>query len=159
MNSGAGISHILGEEASRILLKLGIRNITVTTALERSNKGFEAAMKRSLKAASSNEGKYCCGICTIAYWRHLAAGGLTKQQKRLNLGMKYLYSRRDGKGRWRSFPFYYTLLALSEIDLPSMKKELRYTAPGLEKLLKRLTGTGKYAVRRRVLVERVLDLV
>jgi hypothetical protein len=163
MNSSAGISHILGEEASSILLKLGIKNITVATALERSKKGFEAAMKRSLKAASNNEGKYCCGICSVAYWRNLASGGLSKQRKRLALGMKYLNSRRDGKsatgGRWRSMPYYYTLLALSEIDLPSAKKEIEYAAPGLEKLLKRIKGNDKYGKRRRALVERVLGMV
>ena len=31
--------------------------------------------------------------------------------------MKMLKAHCDGKARWGRFPFYYTLLALSEIDL------------------------------------------
>jgi len=158
MSTRAGTSHILGEEASRILLKLGVTNERVHAALKESNKGFESAMKRAL-AVGHYEGIYCCSRCTAAYWRNLAAGGFSKQEKRLALGMKYLNSRRDGKGRWRSMPFYYTLLAVSEIELPSARKELEYATPGLEKLLKRLGANDKFTKRRRVLVERVLEKV
>jgi hypothetical protein len=32
---------------------------------------------------------------------------------------------RDGKGGWRTFPFWYTMLALSEIELPGAGAEIR----------------------------------
>ena len=132
----AGTSHILGEESSRILLKLGVKNKAVENALDKSNKGFETAMKRAV-AAGYYDGSYCCGKCTAAFWQNLAAGGLKYQERRLDKGMKLLNKFRDGKGRWRRMPFYYTLLALNDIDSPLAKKELEYAAPGLEKLLKR----------------------
>ena len=168
MRTKAGTSHILGEESSRLLIKLDVKNGLITDALKKSNQGFEGAIRRSL-AMGNTEGRYCCGTCTAAYWRNLAAGGLSKQEKRLAMGMKYLNTRRDGKsatgGRWRSMPYYYTLLALVDVDLPSAIKELQYTAPGLEKLLKQFKiskqelRNQKYENRRKVLVEKVLKMV
>ena len=158
MRTGAGTSHILGEEASRLVYKLGVKDKTVSKAINASNKGFETAMKRNLNTGGS-EGRYCCANCTAAYWRNLAAGGLKNQKKRLELGMKFLNKLRDGKGRWRKMPFYYTLLALSEIKSPLAKRELEYAAPGLEKLLKRFKDKDKYEKRRRKLVEKILDSV
>jgi hypothetical protein len=151
----AGTSHILGEESSKILLRLGVKNKAVLNALDKSNKGFETAMKRAV-AAGYYDGSYCCGKCTAAFWQNLAAGGLKYQERRLDKGMEYLYKFRDGKGRWRRMPFYYTLLALNDIDSPLAKKELEYTAPGLEKLLKRFNDKDKYGKRRKKLVEQIL---
>jgi len=158
MRTGAGTSHILGEEASRLIYNLGIQDKGVSEAVRKSNKGFETAMKRNLNTGGS-EGRYCCANCTAAYWRNLAAGGLKNQKKRLELGMKFLNKHRDGKGRWRKMPFYYTLLALSEIKSPLAKQELAYAAPGLEKLLKRFKDKDKYEKRRRKLIEKILDSV
>ena len=70
--------------------------------------------------------------------------------------MSLLKARRDGKGHWKSYPYYYTLLALSEFDHPHVLAELQYTASTCEKLLRRQAGDDKYAQRRRLLAERVL---
>jgi len=101
-------------------------------------------------------GTYCCGKCSCALWRHLSVGGLDKAERRLAAGVKTLKSRRDGNGRWKVFPFYYTLLALSEIDLPSAVSEMRYAAPSCERILKQSPKDGKYTQRRQLLAERVL---
>jgi len=65
---------------------------------------------------------------------------------------------RDGKGQWRRFPFWYTVLALSEMDVPEASRELKYAAPVLE----RAAGSpahGTYARRRRELAVRALGLI
>ena len=51
---------------------------------------------------------------------------------------------------------YYTLLALSDIDLPAARKERQYAAPLCESLLKRKPKDDRVDVRRRHLAERVL---
>jgi len=51
--------------------------------------------------------------------------------------MKALRDHRDGNGKWRRFTFFYTLLALSEIDMPEAVEELRYSAKISEKYLAR----------------------
>lgn len=156
ITTGAGTSHVLGEEASRTLIKLGVKNKTIEKALHGSNQGFEKAMEHAQQTGYF-DGYYCCGKCTPAYWRNLTAGGLKNQKKRLEMGMKYLNKMRDGKGRWNRLPYYYTLLALSEIDSPSAKAELEYARQGLEKLVRRAVKGNKYQTRRRKLAEIILD--
>jgi hypothetical protein len=153
MPTRAGTAHVLGEEACRALILLDVKEAAVRDALRRATDGI---MKRVAKVSESGCGTYCCGKCTVAYWRHLAVGGLDHAERRLAAGMKVLKSRRHGAGRWRIFPFYYTLLALSEIDLPSSRNELRYAAPVCERLLRGEPKDNRFDSRRRRLAENVL---
>jgi hypothetical protein len=89
-------------------------------------------------------------------WRHLAAGGLDKQEERLLEGLKELKTLRDGKGRWRRFPFYYTLLTLIEIDSPLAREEIRYASKVCERYLKRSHQDDKISRRRNDLIKRAL---
>lgn len=63
----------------------------------------------------------------------------------------------DGKGRWKKFPFYYTLLSLSGIELSSAKSELNYAAPVLERLIKRVNNNDKFEIRRKLLIHSILE--
>ena len=84
---------------------------------------------------------------------------MSRKDERLSGGLKYLKSFRDGKGRWRRFPYYYTLLALSEIHGLDADAEIRYAAPGLERMLRRKGNGDRFDLRRRMLAERVLARV
>ena len=77
----------------------------------------------------------------------------------MSSGIRLLKKYRDGRGRWRRFPFYYTLLALSEAGGRVAAAEMRYAAPGLERLMRRRAGGDRYALRRRAVAERVLEAV
>ena len=153
IRSGAATGHILGEEACRALLLLNVADVNIQKSLKRATEGMLKALNREPKSV----GTYCCGTCSCALWRHLAAGGLDKSEYRLRKGMKVLKLHRKGDGKWRRFPFYYTLLALVETDLPSARKEMQYAAPVCEMYLKRAPRKEKYSQRRRVLAERVLE--
>jgi hypothetical protein len=153
--SGAAIGHILGEEASRALILLNGNSVIANETLEKSNKGIMRALM-SCETPTRVRGFYCCGTCTAALWRHLAVGGLNKSRKRLGAGLKVLRKYRDGNGKWRRFPFYYTLLALSEIDDERAIDEMRYAAPVCERLVRRYRAISRLAVRRRMVLERVL---
>ena len=80
-------------------------------------------------------------------------------EKRLKAGLKALEKHRDGKGRWKRFPFYYTLLAISELDFKSAIAEMKYAAPVLERVIKRNSKKDKYAERRVSLAERILEKI
>lgn len=149
----AGTSHILGEEASRALILLKPQNREIKQALQSATVGMMGRLQNERRT-----GMYCCGKCSAALWRHLTVGGLAEAdpERILSLGIKRLRGYRDGNGRWRVFPFHYTLLALSEIDLASSVTEMRYAAPVLERSLKRSGRSDKYARRRRILAERIL---
>lgn len=149
-----GKAHILGEEACRAMILLGGRDRSVRQAIETATALLVPRLQYDRRP-----GWYCCGKCSCALWRHLAVGGLDKPQRRLAAAVKALKAYRDGKGRWKVFPFYYALLALAEIDLPAARTEMRYVAPTCEKLLSRRgTTKDKYTQRRRALAERVLAM-
>ena len=154
VSTRAGLSHILGQESCRTLLLLNVMSADVKKAMERAVAGFMPRMKQYIRA---DEGTYCCATCSCALWRHLSAGGLGNSERLLTNGIKTLRSFRDGKGRWKTFPFYYTLLVLNEIELPAAVKEMQYAAPACERLLKREIKRDKISKRRRILAERILE--
>ncbi|MCX6844742.1 MAG: hypothetical protein NTX53_20965 [candidate division WOR-3 bacterium] len=156
VRSGAATAHILGEECCRLLLKLGVKDRLVSAALARAEAEMLERLSSWDRLHAERTGFHCCGICTASFWRHLAAGGLDSPGPRFRNGMRVLASLRTGSGRWKRFPFFYTLLALTEIDLPGAREELRWAAPAAERSLKALRGAGRYAQRRRAVLERAL---
>jgi hypothetical protein len=154
VSSRVGLSHILGQESSRALLLLNVKSARVKLAMEKANAGFMEYMKKYLM---SKEGTYCCATCSCALWRHLSVGGLENGERILAAGIRTLKSLRDGKGRWKRFPFYYTLLILNETELPAARKEVQYSAQACERLLKRRTKKDRISQRRYILAERILQ--
>ena len=144
IKSGAGKAHILGEETCRILSILDPEN----KALDKAQKGMGELLAGHL-SGGHEFGTFCCVTCTCALWRNAAAGGLKNSKKLLDAGVKILKSNRDGKGRWGRFPFYYTLFALSEIDSPKAKAELKYCQLACEKSIKRLSKKNDIISKRR----------
>jgi hypothetical protein len=155
IKSKAGISHVLGEEACRALILMNIADHTVKDALATATKGILLRLRQS-ETTGDVQGLYCCGKCSVSYWRHIIVGGLDKNEERLVAGMRALKSCRTGDARWRRFPFFYTLLALSEMEIPPAIDEMRYAAPLLERYRKTHSEHNEYAKRRRLLCERVL---
>ncbi len=153
--SGAAVGHVLGEEACRALKLLNGSSAPAKLALAKARKGMMKALQRS-ETRWKVRGFYCCGTCSASLWRNLVVGGLGQARKRLIAGMKVLKHYRNGAGKWRRFPFYYTLLALTEINLRTAIDEMRYAAPICEQYLKRYKAKNKYAKRRRLVVEKVL---
>ncbi|HOO97377.1 MAG TPA: hypothetical protein PKV16_07215 [Caldisericia bacterium] len=156
LTTGASKSHILGEESIRALVKLGVKTPQINKALELAKAGMEGRLQNVETEQEGFAGFYCCGSCTAGYWRNLSVGGLSHSEERLEVGVGLLKNLRSGTGRWFRFPFYYTVLALSEIDLPAAKTELQYAAPSLERMLKKKPTEDKYNQRKRDLAERVL---
>jgi hypothetical protein len=81
---------------------------------------------------------------------------MSKKRARLSGGVEYLRDHRDGRGRWRRFPFYYTLLALVEIPGRPAAAEISYASPVLERMLRRRGRGDRFDLRRRTLAERAL---
>jgi hypothetical protein len=155
ISSKVGIRHVLGEEACRTLLRLNVTDPFVRDSLNRATAGMLERL-RTYQTGDEAQGFYCCGSCSVAYWRHIAAGGLDKNEERLTAGLEVLKSLRAGQGKWRRFPFYYTLLALNEIALKPARDEMRYTAPVLQRYLTRVKHSDKYAERRQILFQEIL---
>jgi hypothetical protein len=156
--ASASARHILGEEASRVLRLLGVRDRDVTGALEAANQGMLARLSRAAQdPRKRNPGLYCCGKCSVGFWRNLLAGGLDRHEERLRSGALHLRSVRDGEQGWRKFPFWYTVLALSEMSGREAKAELEYAAPVLERTARRRQPSTLYGGRRQTLAARALE--
>lgn len=153
ITTNAGRMHVIGEETCRIL-RLLCGN---SAAADKAVAGMQERIRQADEREGGLAGTYCCGTCSCAFWRNLAQGCFDRQEERLELGMRTLHGSRDGKGRWGRFPFYYTLLALSEMPRPIARAEIEYALPGLEKMLKRKESgePSTYSRRRRDLAERI----
>ncbi len=158
VRSGAATAHILGEECCRLLLELDVNDRTVCEALARAETAMLERLRSSERLYAEHIGFYCCGICTVSFWRHLAAGGLDRNVARLKDGLMVLKGSRSDNGRWNRFPFFYTPLALTEIDGPDAVAELRWAVPAIRRSLKSLRGTDRYQRRRRDVLGRALAL-
>lgn len=153
---GASLRHIHAEEACRILILLG-RPLALELPELRQATDFLLECFARAESRGEPEGTYCCGPCTASLWRHMAAGGLGDYAKKLDVGLAVLPRHRDGKGSWRRFPFYYTLLALTESDTPTARAEIQYVLPLCQQKVLSLRNKSAYSRRKRDLLTRVLE--
>jgi hypothetical protein len=155
--TSASARHILGEEACRALHLLDSKDAEVKTALQRATDWLAARVQQAAQDAARNTlGAYCCGKCTVGLWRNILAGGLDRHEHRLTLGVSKLRAARDGDGEWRRFPFWYTVLALSEMDRQDARAELQYASPRLEAEAQRTPSSTPYARRRQAVARKAL---
>jgi len=154
----ASIGHIMGEEALRTLYLLDVNTSAVKKAIKNSKDGLNKAIKRSLSLGYDVKGTYCCGKCTAAYWRILSAEGIIKNKNTINAGLKVLKKLRDGKGKWHRFPFYYTVLSLTGINLPAAIEELKYAHLPIERLSNR-KSVSKFDKRRKMIAEMAMEMI
>jgi hypothetical protein len=156
--ASASARHILGEEASRALRLLRVQDRRVTSAIAAANEGLLRCLARAAEdPRKRNPGLYCCGKCSVGLWRNVLAGGLDRREERLRRGALHLQSVRDGEHGWRKFPFWYTVLALSEMEGGEATAELKHAAPALEHAASRASSSGVYARRRQQLAARTLN--
>jgi hypothetical protein len=150
--------HILGEESCRALLLLASRERSAAEALAQATTWLTTRLRLAeLKVPARNDaGNYCCGRCTVGLWRNVVAGGLDRHSERLGLGLTRLRARRDGEGGWKTYPFWYTALALTEMDHPDARAELAYAADRLRAEARRPRRTGPYFERRQAVAIRAI---
>lgn len=157
--TSASARHILGEESCRALLLLASRDSRVDDALAQATAWLinRVTQAGADSPSRNDDGNYCCGKCTVGLWRHVVAGGLDRQRERLGLGLTTLHARRDGEGGWKAFPFWYTVLALTEMNHPGATAELAYAADRISAEALRLRGTSAYTLRRKAVARRAIE--
>jgi hypothetical protein len=151
--SRAATAHILSEEALRCLAKLNVDEPSVKNAYAIANDDMVIRLGETIS------GKYCCGTCSVAFWRNLVNGGFNHQEERLRAGTAELKKSRLGSGKWRWFPFFWTLSALVELDFKEAAEEMEYAAPSIERSLKKSAQDPVYDKRRKTISEMVLAKV
>lgn len=150
MRSNAATRHVLGEEALRTAIVWKLRLSSVVTE---AVKGFDQILEKGGK-----NGYYCCYTCTISFLRTLAMVKPDNWDGVLEKALSRIKMARTPDGRWHGFPFYYTLLALSEMDTPPAKAELRHASKVAERLLKRYRYDDRTSRFRRLGLEATLSV-
>jgi len=149
MLSDAGTRHVLGEEALRAVI---VWNLRSSSAVKQALKGFN-----NLLEAGAESGRWCCYTCTMAFLRALAVAKPDKWDKILEKGLNRIKKARTADGRWHGFPFYYTLLTLSEMDTSYARAELRHASKIAERLLKRYHNDDRISRFRRIGLKAALN--
>src|SRR5262245_10775013 len=158
--TSASARHILGEESCRALRLLESREPAAAAALTRATTWIAGRVDGAAGESPRNSaGSYCCGKCTVGLWRNILAGGFDRREHRLKIGVARLSRLRAGDGEWRTFPYWYTVLALTEIDSDEARRELRYAAKRLEAEAGRHPGSSHFARRRHEVARRALEQV
>jgi len=163
--TNAGARHIVGEEACRALRLLDVADPAVQTALHAASANLAARVGPVAAPSGSSHrfdgflgGVYCCGRCSVGFWRHVTAGGFDDRERRLAVGLRLLASQRRDDHSWAVFPFWYTLSALIEMPPDLAQPELRHAAPRLEKVAARRPPTDQFGLRRHAVAARALAL-
>ena len=130
----------------------------MTRALEGADNGLMRCLERAAEdPRNSNPGLYCCGKCSVGLWRNLLAGGLDRREERLDAVPCICDRCATANISGGNFPFWYTVLALSEMDSAEARTELKYAAPALERAASRVVPSAVYGRRRHELAVRVLN--
>jgi hypothetical protein len=145
----ASARHIMGEEAARAVWLLGRQDAQVMTAYRSATTWMQEA------ADSYRNGTYCCGRCTLAFWRHIWVVDFPNKEELISTGLQVLKVERQDDGRWRRFPFYYTIFTLLDLDLEPAQQELAYARPVMERGMQRIR-TSALAQRRKFILEKAL---
>ena len=144
----AARSHIIAEEATRLLTLIWKTTGLDSDARRASEKRLGARIFGPASTATAN-GMYCCGKCSLSFWRCLAAGGFAEHASVLARSAATLAAARDGAGGWKRFPFYYTLLFLAEAGPEYARNEIEYCAKRLQRASRLLRGKPDAVSARR----------
>ena len=143
--------NVLTSEAARLLILFGGSDDRVREALDRASSWLNVSC---FLASDCVVGE--CAHSFVSHLRFLSA--VEAEPAELVRRLNAVREHRDGSGRWHRFPFYYTVLALSEIAGEAAKSELRYAIPACERVLARGAKDKIYGARRKALVERIIAL-
>jgi hypothetical protein len=150
--TSASARHIMGQEAARSAWLLAKDDPIVRSAYNQATKWMHENQEFHLY------GTFCCGKCTLAYWRHFKVGNFDQREALISKGLSSMKKMRIGDGKWHRFPFFYAIYTLHELELEEARAELEYARPVMERYLKR-TPKDTYSRRKIAIIERALQQI
>jgi hypothetical protein len=146
----AALRHILGEEALRTAL---VWNLKLSPAVKKATEGFNKLLDIGTEPCARETGFFCCHKCAPAFLRTLAVVKPDNWGTTLDKGIKRIKKERLPDGKWHGFPFYYTLLTLSEIDTPTAKAELKHASKTAKSLINRYQKEDRISRFRKLALQ------
>ena len=151
LHTRLGIRNTVSQEAARILWILGSECTDVRDAIQLAS----ARMSKACYALH-----HCvigeCAHSSIGYLRLQAAVHAGRDSQWIHRHLSVIRSLRDGAGRWKRLPFYYTLVCLRELEHEGADVELRYAMPACLRVADRNQPDDRYGRRRARLIESIL---
>ena len=149
-----------GEKLQTYLAAKNILTIDAARALILSGSNSEVAQSSVALVDSWLEHQcfsdFCatgeCRHSSLAFMRYLNVLGKTVRLKSM---ISKLSKFRDEKGGWKGFPYFFTLLVLTEIESPIVEDELSYALASMEQRFKRSRFEEPYATRRNEILTKV----
>jgi hypothetical protein len=148
----ASARHVMGQEAARAAWLLGSQDPIVRRAYDRATSWMHEDL------GFQQSGTYCCGRCTLAFWRNFWVGNFENKEALIIKGLQSMKGYRLDDGKWHRFPFFYAVYALVDLDLEPAYAELKYALPVMEQYIKK-TRRGAYSQRKITILEKALDKV
>jgi hypothetical protein len=148
LQTGLAAKNILTIESARALVLSGSKLETVQESIALADTWLENQCFSDFCATGE------CRYSSIAFIRYLNALG---NSPRLESMITKLSEFRDAKGGWTGFPYFFTLLALTEVDVPTAEDELRYALIYTEKRFKRSRIEEPYISRRNEIHANLLN--
>ncbi len=142
--------HIPLIEIPRLLILLAVMDEASLRCIELADQRMRSMCYSEFCASGE------CRALTIAYMRYLNAKESDKLAGRLSDFLEQLRTFRDGKGGWRGFPYFYTMLMLSELD-DIARYELEYSRPRLEKMAEQRKPDQPISLRCWAITETILS--
>jgi hypothetical protein len=143
--------HVFSQEAARLLHRLGEQDPAVERAV---------ALAAGRLAGTCYAAQHCtigeCATSFIGYVRYLASVHGDDARGDVSRRVQTLSQHRAPNGRWIRFPFFYTLLVLSELPKPVAENELSFARDAIARSTLRPSIEGPYAGRRTRLLQDVL---
>jgi hypothetical protein len=136
-------------EAARLLVLIGMDNPAAVRSVGLADRRMNTLCYSKFCAKGE------CKSLTLAYMRYLVAINTDEATIRVDQFLTKLAAYRDGKGKWQGFPYYYTLLMLSESDSPLAAHELEYTSPLFERLCKQDWSNDRYSSRSQSILHKI----
>ncbi len=150
--NSASARHIIGQEASRAIWLLANQDPIVREAYDRATGWMRG------EPEFEQTGTYCCGRCTLAFWRHFTVGNFEHKDRNILKGLRGMKDSRLGDGKWHNFPFFYAVYTLLDLDLEPALAELKYARPVMKQYLKN-TRVGAFSKRRITIINKALEII
>ena len=151
LHTKTGAFNVLGLESARLLQLFEDQE-----ARENILPEIEKRLKAACFAADCTQGE--CAHATAALWRYQAAGGLPQNKQNLSSQLRKLQKQRETFGSWKGYPFYYTLLALLELNTPLAESEIKAVSESCVRRLKRVRARNAPCLTpRRIILEKALE--
>ncbi|MGY5878885.1 MAG: hypothetical protein RTV31_01485 [Candidatus Thorarchaeota archaeon] len=140
------VKNILTIESARALVLSGSSSEIATSSISLVENWLENQCFSDFCATGE------CRHSSVAFIRYLNALGKTD---RLNSMISKLSKFRDGKGGWKGFPYFLTLLVITEVESQAANDELAYTLPFTEQRFKRSKSEEPYKSRRNEVLAKI----